>query len=329
MLIQDRVFGQQKIDEPVILDLLATPQMQRLKGIHQLGFVDLIGWGTDYYRWEHSLGVFFGLRHFGASLKEQIAGLLHDISHTVYSHSLDYLYKLERTQDFADRFVKKFYQGTELGQVLLKHGVRPQEVWSAKEHALLEQPMPKLCLDRVDYTYRDSLVTNQATPEEVQTNLARLINFQGQLVFKTTEAAKWFGLKYIEMNDVYWDSIQATFYYRKFSEIVDFALKQGIITNDDLFTTDDQLVKKLDQSKSRKIQKELEFLRSQPKLVASNKSDYDVRTFGKVRWVDPVVLVDSKQTKPLTKLDSQYKQELVKSKERQSKGFYVKIPNPQ
>ena len=40
---------------------------------------------------EHSLGVYLLLRRLGADRREQVAGLLHDISHTAFSHAVDFL----------------------------------------------------------------------------------------------------------------------------------------------------------------------------------------------------------------------------------------------
>lgn len=45
--------------------------------------------------YDHSMGVFVILRARGAPLEEQIAGLLHDVSHTAFSHVGDWVYGKE------------------------------------------------------------------------------------------------------------------------------------------------------------------------------------------------------------------------------------------
>ena len=88
---QDRVYGEVVIEDPEILDLVACETFQRLRGIHQAGPSALPFPFKDVTRFEHSLGVFVLLRLLGAPLREQIAGLLHDVSHTAFSHAVDFV----------------------------------------------------------------------------------------------------------------------------------------------------------------------------------------------------------------------------------------------
>jgi HD superfamily phosphohydrolase len=98
MVYEDKVYGSFRIEEPVILDLIKSKPIQRLKDIEQGGYIPL------YYnpkslplnkishsRFEHSLVVFLLLKKFKASLVEQIAGLIHDASHAAFSHCIDYV----------------------------------------------------------------------------------------------------------------------------------------------------------------------------------------------------------------------------------------------
>ena len=89
------VYGSCIIKEPILLDLLENDMVQRLKGINQYGTRGYVKVMTEYTRYQHSVGVMMLLRLFGASLQEQVAGLLHDVSHTVFSHVSDYLFTPE------------------------------------------------------------------------------------------------------------------------------------------------------------------------------------------------------------------------------------------
>ena len=77
MLINDRIYGSVEIDEPVLLELIDTAAMQRLRGVLQHGVTALIGITHPVSRFEHSLGVMCLARRIGAELEEQIAALLH------------------------------------------------------------------------------------------------------------------------------------------------------------------------------------------------------------------------------------------------------------
>ena len=320
MKFKDPIYGSQEITEPVILDILATPQMERLKGIHHLGIMNLIGWGEDYSRWDHSLGVFFGLRHFQAREEEQVAGLLHDISHTVFSHTLDFLYNLGTSHDLAERFLKRFYHNTELGEVLKNYMYDSTEIVKLERYPLLDNHLPDLCLDRIDYCLRDPIVLGLEKPEAMQKLLQAMVVFDGQVVFKDQKAAKRFGDLYTHLNDNYWNCKFPCYYYHKFSEIVGYAMKQGLVTIEDLFSTDEAMIKKLDSSKSRKIKDGLKLLRSEPELVEDEKN-YDLHLRSKVRWIDPPVLVSDNETKRLSELDAGYQKKITESSLTQEKLF--------
>lgn len=95
-IIHDSVHGSIKLEEPLI-SLLETPELQRLNSIRQLGLNYLIFPGANHTRFEHSLGTSYlaGLvsRSLGLNTKETLilksAGLLHDIGHSPYSHTLE------------------------------------------------------------------------------------------------------------------------------------------------------------------------------------------------------------------------------------------------
>ena len=93
------IYGKFVITEPILIDLLASKAMQRLKKVHQFGISHYVQKGSDYTRYDHSVGVFALLRRYNQSLPEQISGLLHDVSHTIFSHVADYLFQHQDGSD--------------------------------------------------------------------------------------------------------------------------------------------------------------------------------------------------------------------------------------
>jgi hypothetical protein len=86
MILKDPLYGSFKIKEKVLLDLLKSQPVQRLKGVSQQGFPKRET-KTDFpifTRYEHSVGVMLLLRRLNASVEEQVAGLIHDVSHTAF-----------------------------------------------------------------------------------------------------------------------------------------------------------------------------------------------------------------------------------------------------
>src|SRR5690242_7788429 len=88
------IYGTFEIQEPVIIDLLESQAMQRLKKINQHGINDVVNPEYAFSRYDHSVGVFILTRMFGGSLEEQVAALLHDVSHTVFSHVGDLIFSV-------------------------------------------------------------------------------------------------------------------------------------------------------------------------------------------------------------------------------------------
>ncbi len=96
--IHDPVHGSMRLSG-LVLDLVDTPEVQRLRGIRQLGLAHLAFPGANHSRFEHALGVAHLVGRIGAELKLDrgevslllAAAVLHDIGHAPYSHTLEYL----------------------------------------------------------------------------------------------------------------------------------------------------------------------------------------------------------------------------------------------
>ncbi len=94
--IYDPVHGTVVV-EGVGLGLIGQPAFQRLWGIRQTGFAHLVFPGANHTRLEHSLGVYWVTRLMSErlglaaidALTVSVGGLLHDLGHGPYSHTLD------------------------------------------------------------------------------------------------------------------------------------------------------------------------------------------------------------------------------------------------
>ncbi len=69
------------------------------------------------------------MRIKGASLDEQIAGLLHDVSHTVFSHVGDFVFNFESKKDaYQDSCHEWFLKKYGIEEILSKHGFTVDQV---------------------------------------------------------------------------------------------------------------------------------------------------------------------------------------------------------
>ena len=152
--IKEKIYGETTINLPVIAELLSSPLLRRLKKIAQFGIPDEFYHKKNYSRLGHSVGVMVLLKKLGATEEEQIAGLLHDVSHTAFSHIIDWVVGKGRTENYQDREHNKFVGQSKIPAILKKYGYDFNEV-NYKKFKLLDRKIPYLCADRIDYALRE------------------------------------------------------------------------------------------------------------------------------------------------------------------------------
>jgi len=148
--INDTIHGTIRLDE-LTLDLMETLELQRLNSIRQLGLTYLVFPGANHSRIEHALGV----SHVAGQMADAIglgaeerkvsvaAGLLHDVGHGPFSHTLEHalssqlrLDHMHLTQQIIlgeDDNVrpeerKAFPDVPRVPEVLEKHGLKPRVI---------------------------------------------------------------------------------------------------------------------------------------------------------------------------------------------------------
>jgi uncharacterized protein len=76
MIIDDRLYGEFEVVEPVLVELLASKLVVRLKGIAQYGVPDPYYHLDNYSRYEHSVGVMLVAEKIGSGLGRTGGGTL-------------------------------------------------------------------------------------------------------------------------------------------------------------------------------------------------------------------------------------------------------------
>ncbi len=294
----DRVYGPTTIDDPGLLDLIACPTFARLEGIRQAGPSALAFPFKTVTRFEHSLGVFVLLRRLGADRREQVAGLLHDISHTAFSHAVDFVYATDE-QAHHESIKPAFLDRPDLAAALGRLGYKPEEFYDDEVFPLLERPLPALCADRLDYFFRDSLACGVTTTAAVTGFLGHLVVVDRTIAFDdpavAREAARLFAL----MNRDWWASPTEAYIYNEFGDALRIALRRGALTDADLLTNDATVLDRLRSSGDPEILVRLDrVLGFCPDLLAS----YRPRVIPKQRWLDPPVRQADGSLKRLSEL---------------------------
>jgi HD superfamily phosphohydrolase len=302
MQINDPIYGTFEIHEPVLVDLLQSQAVQRLHGVLQHGITGLIGLTQPITRYEHSVGAMLLVRQLGGSLREQIAALLHDISHTAFSHVIDYVLNDHDGQSYHDEMKEMYVSGTDLPGILARHAFDWTDFLDETAFPLLEQPSPRLCADRIDYFLRDCIGLGLASQAEVDRAVADLVVGNGRIALKTVEVARWFGHTFMAADDASWANFREVGLYELTARAIRRGLALGLIVPDDFWLTDAVLWQRLQTAEDAELHSLLALVSLETQFVWDEANPtFSVST--KLRAVDPDIWQDG-VLRPLSTLDS-------------------------
>lgn len=308
------IYGSVTVTEPVILELLASPAMERLKSINQYGIVAVVKPEQIYTRYVHSLGVFYILRTFGGSLEEQVAGLLHDISHTAFSHVADFIHGTHlQKYSYQDEIFAWYLEKTGLLAILEKHGLeRIAQYGKGIEYPILKCDLPGLCADRIEYNMYGGYLEGWITQEQMRELVAHLHYQDGQWFFDDVVSAKKYAKISVDLSVQNWSSAENAYLSTRAAQLLKEGFDKGIITKDDFhFSHDAAVLKKLADSKDAEIQDLMNKIYNyKTAYKAGTAGQHDLYFKGKFRGVDPLVKVGG-QLVALSQLDSSYKEYMI------------------
>ncbi|MDF1798406.1 MAG: HD domain-containing protein [Planctomycetota bacterium] len=169
------------------MSLLDTREMQRLRGIKQLGTANLVFPGAVHTRFEHSIGTLHVTDRIIAAINKnaeldprqclgvrpeearviRAAALLHDITHIPFGHNIEDQAGLAERHDSPARYRAMFSDQTEVGRLLAKLGLA-DDVLAVLSYETSGGSIPPywseilsdtICSDIIDYLLRDAYFT--------------------------------------------------------------------------------------------------------------------------------------------------------------------------
>lgn len=315
MQYDDPLYGKVKITEAVLLDLMASDAVQRLKGISQHGITALLGITPPFSRFDHSIGVMLLVRRLGAPIKEQVAALLHDVSHTAFSHVIDFVFDDHSGQSYHEEKMEEVVAKSDIPEILARHKMDWREFLDESKFPLLEQPSPALCADRLDYFLRDLEFLRLANAAEARAALDSLQVVEGRIVVGDPDAARWLAYTFIEADRASWSNFREVGLYQLTAEAIKVATQCGLIDEADLWGPDDALWRKLQSASHPGIKDIVD------RITPGTRFTWDehhpaFRVATKVRSIDPPV-IDGRSVAPLSSLDpafSKYRNEYLAGK---------------
>jgi len=325
MLYSDPLYWTVEITDPIALEIIASPDFQRLKGIDQAGYSEpFFPWGA-HSRFEHSIGVYLLLKKFGASQEEQLAWLLHDISHGIFSHTLDYVFAegSQENLNYQDSIFEKFIQKTSIPDILRKHDIDINYIIDDSNFPLKETNLPDLCADRIDYSLRGKLHYDHQDPRDLLDILDGLTAVDNKRVFKDYTSAKRFTDMFARMNDVYYSNLGTAIMFQTVADYLKHAKEKWYITYDDFYTTDAEVLAKIAPYHGQDEKLKLYRYRMNCTIkTTNNPDDYDVEVFCKSRVVDPLFMVDG-EVKRISDVNEEWKEKL--KTHSKAKKYFLKF----
>lgn len=181
-VFRDPIHGQNIVDNQILLDLINTPEFQRLRRIKQLGTSSLTFHGAEHSRFGHCLGVYeitrrmcnrfqrnYPTRQPGDGLWDDrerpvalCAALLHDLGHGPYSHTFEHIFHTDHEAITREIITNS---STNVNRILSRVSPTfPEEVASVIDHTyhnpqVVQMISSQVDADRMDYLQRDSYYT--------------------------------------------------------------------------------------------------------------------------------------------------------------------------
>ncbi len=304
--------GEICFDDPLLVDVYYSAAVQRLADVYQGGITAFLKPARNTTRLEHSTGVMTLLRILGADRVEQAAGLMHDVAHTAFSHVVDFVFP-NREHTYHEVHAQDVIRDSELPDILSRYDLDWRWMANAENFPLLEQPLPKLCADRLDYFLRDGLSLNVVSPAEIMVLLLHLKVWNNQIVIGAGGArpvriamqiARWLGERFITMDQLIWCSVQEVGWYAVMARALRVALDHGVIQEADFQRTDQVIMARLRACEVPEVHQWLDLLHPTLDFVRDD-AEPDIMVLPKVRAVDPQVLVNG-QILSLSELDKDF-----------------------
>ncbi|MBC1499887.1 HD domain-containing protein [Listeria weihenstephanensis] len=321
MIYKDIIFGEFELED-ILAELIQTKAMQRLQGVHQAGAAYLVHENWTVNRLEHSIGVMLLIRRFGGTIEEQIAGLLHDVSHTSFSHVVDYLVG-DKKESYHDQIFMDTIQKSDILDVISSSKYRVEWI-NLEKYTLLEQPSPFLCADRIDYFLRDMQVYGYISSGEVASFLDNLIVLDGRFIVKTEEAGIWYMRKYqAYVENVLLDTRNIYSAWRM-TRILRYALDHNYITLNMLqVSTDSEMMAHLKSVGDESLMDALATLHPWVS-VTLNEQKYDFHMTGKTRIIDPLV-ASGEGVLPISKINEEARTIIQFLTKRYENGSFIQL----
>lgn len=240
--VNDPIYGTTELPQ-IFEDLLNTKALKRLNKIHHSGAIFLVNPQICHTRLEHSIGVMLLVRLLGGNELEQIAGLLHDLSHTAFSHVSDYVFD-NREENYHEQLMAAVLNDSEIPEILERYGFHADQVLHGN-FPILEQPLPLLCADRLDYTLRDAMHAKLISRSQASSFISAVTIQEGIIVVRDQQSAEWINRLFEQINKEIYNAPLYVYANQELAILIKELLKSGELREADLLKDDTFMLNKI------------------------------------------------------------------------------------
>lgn len=280
-----------------LIPYLESNALQRLKGIDMNCGVNhtafpLFADIRPYSRYEHSLRCACLAWRYTDDRIQSLACLFHDIATPVFSHTVDFMNGDAMHQESTEENTESLIRNDPvITTQLQKDDIAISQVSDYHMYPICDNPTPHLCIDRLEYTCGNLVGFGFGTKRDVKQILDDIIvsgNEEGipELCFRHRNIAEKFTSVAVSCGTIY-SSCMDRYAMERLSILLNQALNCHIIDRDDLYTTESEVIQKIECSDLRDDWHAYCNMHKIDVIHAYREGYLRIHT--KKRWIDPYI----------------------------------------
>ena len=288
-----------------LYEYVNTPEMQQQGGISKscgICYSKLSNVQLRYSNLDHSVGVALIVWHFTKDKKQTLSGLFHDISTSVFKHSLDFMNKDYEKQEKSEELTTKIIsESNEIMSLLNRDGIKIEEVSDYHIYPIADNETPKLSADRLEYTFSDGLgvmgekLWNLDEVREIYQNIQVQKNEEQieEIGFKNKEIAEKF-VENMSKLSIFYRENRFKFTMQFLADIIKKSLEKNILDEKDLYhLSEKEIIQKIENCGEEDITKCFKIWKEATKINESDVLVQDKYCVSiekiKIRYINPLV----------------------------------------
>ena len=278
---------------------LNAPAMKRIRGCGMHCGMEYTSFPfykdfKPYSRYDHSLGVALILYKFTGNRKISLSGLFHDIATPSFAHVIDFLKGDHEKQEATEERTRRILEGDkQIVEGLRKLSLSVEDVYDYHRYPLADNDSPKLSSDRLEYTLNNFLNYRFATSEEIHAfykdlTIAKNEEGEEEMAFTHLDVATRFTLLTLKNSRVY-VAEEDRYGMEYLARLLKRAIDRGVLKEDDLYTTEKEVIAKLEEDREAKADFASFRALKKVKQVDTILDENTYAVSSKKRYINPLV----------------------------------------